>query len=190
MRRLLALAAGAMVFSQPAGADIDNSAYDAGGAVRDPRERTRLERQLRQDVEADRRRAAAEAKRVEHLRQEAIAQNAARPYPERLTEQHCTLCHTAENYTAKRHTWLGWRLVVARMVWLNDAPIAFDAQGIIANHLAETYVALPDEEVAEFAAAAAAIIPILVAPWAGLMLLHGRRSYSGPRQKRRDDTGQ
>lgn len=171
MRRLFALAMGALLFCPPAGADIDNSAYEAGGVVRDPRERTRLERQLRQEEEAGRRRAAEEAARAEQERLEAAAREAARPYPERLTEQHCTICHTAENYASTSHTWIGWRLVVARMVWLNDAPIPFDAQGIIADYLAEAHAARREDQLIEFAYVAMALIPFLVAPWVVLLVL-------------------
>lgn len=188
MKRALALALGLLLTGAPALADIDNSAYEAGDALRDPGHRQRLESQFERDADAERRRAEAEAARAQEARELARAREAARPYPERLTEEQCTRCHGADNYTTKAHTWLAWRLVVARMVWLNDAPIPFEAQGLIADHLARAYPAAPGNEVVEFAYALAAILPILVAPWAFFLML-GRSNQPGPRPRRRRNGG-
>ena len=55
---------------------------------------------------------------------------------ERLAERHCTRCHAAADYADVRHTALFWWLVVARMVWVNEAGIPFAEQRAIVGHLA------------------------------------------------------
>jgi hypothetical protein len=134
----------------PAGADIDESAYKAGGAVGSERERQLLQREFAAQRAAEGRQAAAESVAAQQAATAARARAAARPYGERLTEQRCTVCHAAGNYTAKRHTWLYWRLVVARMVWINEAPVAPAERVIIADHLAAVYPAAMDEQTAEY----------------------------------------
>ncbi len=162
MRRLTGLALLMMSVSFPLHADIDESAYEAVGAVRSDEERRRMLANFARDIDAERQREAEEAAERERERAEALAREAARPYPERLTAQRCTLCHSPENYTSKHHTWLYWRLVVARMVWLNAAFIAPEEQTVIAGHLAAAYPARGEEIVSEYG------LPIL-----GLALLSG-----------------
>jgi hypothetical protein len=170
-----AMAICAMLYCAQSLADIDNSAYEAAGAVRDKGEQQRLKQQLERDIETERQRAAADAERTETARQEALARKMSQSYPERLTEQHCTSCHTADNFTTKGHTWLMWRLIVARMAWLNDAPVPFEAQNIVADYLMRAYPVAPENEITEFAYILAALLPILMVPWAFFLLL-GRAS--------------
>lgn len=176
MRRYAILALLAMSFSLPPRADIDESAYEAVGSVRSERERQRLQRQFAAAAEAERRRAAEEAAAQARALAEARAREAARPYPERLTEQQCTRCHPADNYTTKHHTRLYWRLVVARMVWLNEAAIPPEAQGIIADHLAATYPARGEEIITEYGLPAVALALLGSVAWIGRRYLRkGRR---------------
>ncbi|MDO8934079.1 MAG: hypothetical protein Q7U97_16935 [Rhodocyclaceae bacterium] len=169
-------------YALPANADIDESAYEAVGAVRTERERRRLQQQFETDTVAERRRAQTEEAALARAIADEKARDAARPYAERLTRQQCTLCHSAENYAAKRHTWLYWRLVVARMVWLNDAPIARDAQNVIAGHLAMTYSAHPQERLVEYGLPVAELTLAAGMVWAGQRLVAGwrRRTGRGP----------
>lgn len=120
----------------PAAADIDISEYEPPGALESARQRAQLREGIAADIEAERRRAEQQAERKRLEREAAAAREARRPYAERLTEQRCTACHTARNFADVRHTWLGWRLVVARMVWLNGAPIPLQEQSVITGHLA------------------------------------------------------
>lgn len=151
----------------PTRADIDESAYAAGGSVRDERERQRLQAQFAAEAEAERILRDAEDAARARAEAEAQAREAARPYPERLTAQRCTLCHPADNFTTKHHTLLYWRLVVARMVWLNQAPIALEEQSVIASHLAATYPARGEEIVTEYGLPAAALALLGGIAWIG-----------------------
>lgn len=120
----------------PAAADIDISEYEPPGALGSARQRAQMREGIAADIEAERRRAEQQAERERREREAGAAREARRPYAERLTEQRCTACHTARNFADVRHTWLGWRLVVARMVWLNGAPIPLQEQSVITGHLA------------------------------------------------------
>lgn len=153
MRRSLVLALWLMFSTSAAVADIDESAYEAVGAVRSDQERQRLHQQFAAEAEFERLRREAEDAAAAKLRAEELAREASRPYPERLTRQHCTVRHPADNYSSKHHTWLTWRLIVARMVWLNEAPIPPEAQALIADHLAATYPARGEERVVEYGSA-------------------------------------
>jgi hypothetical protein len=162
------------LYAITARADIDESAYEAVGSVRDERERQRLQVQFAAEAEAERRRLAEEEAVLARARAEVEAREAARPFPERLTKQKCTLCHPADNYTTKHHTWLTWRLVVARMVWLNEAPIAMDEQSVITGHLAAAYPARGEEIVTEYGLPVAALVLLGGIAWRGRRFWKGR----------------
>lgn len=162
------------LLASPLHADIDESAYEAVGAVRSERERQRLLKQFAAEAEAENRRIVEEEAALARTIAAAEAREAARPYPERLTRQQCTLCHPAENYTSKHHTWLYWRLVIARMVWLNDAPITPEAQATIATHLATAYPARGEEIITEYGLPAIALALLSGAVWATCRLWKGK----------------
>ena len=162
------------LYATPAQADIDESAYEARGSVRNEQERQRFQAQFAAEAEAERRRIDEAEAAWARAEAEARAREAARPYPERLTGQKCTLCHPADNYTTKHHTWLYWRLVVARMVWLNEAPIAVDEQSVIASHLATAYPARGEEVVTEYGFPAAALVLVGGIAWIGRRFWKGR----------------
>jgi len=167
MRRGLALALWLMLSPSVVVADIDESAYQAIGAVRSDRERQRLNDQFSTEAELERRRREAEDGAAAQFRAEEQAREAVRPYPERLTRQHCTRCHPADNYSSKHHTWLTWRLIVLRMVWLNDAPILPQAQALIAEYLAATYPERDEERVVEYGVPILTLILLTGMGWAG-----------------------
>lgn len=162
------------LFAAPLHADIDESAYEAVGAVRGEAQRQKMQAELAREITAEQQRAAEEAAAMEKIHAESVAREAARPYPERLTEQQCTLCHPAENYTSKHHTWLYWRLVVARMVWLNEAPVTPEAQTTIVAHLAKTYPARGEEIVTEYGLPAIMLALLSGTAWAARRLWKGR----------------
>lgn len=136
MRRwLLAL----LLACTSAAADIDSSAYDAGGIIRSEAQREALQRQFEIERQAEVAREAARLAELERRLAEAAAREAARPWPERMTERRCTLCHAATNFSAQRHTWLGWTLVVKRMVLLNKAPTPPEEHAVIVGYLLATY---------------------------------------------------
>lgn len=174
MRRIVTLSLLMMLPAMPLRADIDESAYEAVGAVRSEAERRRMQSEFAKQIETERQRRAATEAAQQQARAAALAREAARPYPERLTEQQCTLCHPAENYTSKHHTWLYWRLVIARMVWLNDAPIPADVQAIIANHLAAAHPARGEDIITEYGIPAAVLTLLAGMAWTGRRLWKGR----------------
>ncbi len=159
-------------------ADIDESAYDAGGVITDARERERIQARIAAEVEAERRREAERAESEGRAREAAAAREAARPYPERLTTQRCTACHPDTRYTAEAHTPLGWRLVVERMVRLNGAQIPRGERPVIAAYLAEAHPAGTRERVIEYG-----LPPIGLAAVAGLALAARRRYARRPHFK-------
>lgn len=172
MRQCL-LVIGAMLIALPARADIDESAYEAGKSVRGERERQQLQAQFAGETEAERQRAEAESAAEARAQAEATAREAARPYPERLTKRQCTVCHEASSFSTRRHTWSVWRIVVARMVWINGAAIDAESQGIIAGYLADTYPAGPEERIVEYG------LPVALL---ALMVWAGRRLLAWPRR--------
>jgi len=178
MRQCLPLIIGAMLIALPAYSDIDESAYEAGKSVRSERERQRLQAELADETEAEHQRAEAEAAAEARAQAEAAAREAARPYPERLTKRQCTVCHEASNFLPQRHTWIAWRIVVARMVWINGAAIDAESQGIIAGYLADTYPAGPEERIVEYGLPAALLALLALMGWAGRRLLAWHRRTS------------
>jgi hypothetical protein len=157
------------VWAGTVSADIDPSAYEARGAVASERERATLERQFVREKAAEAQRAAELAEAERRASELAAAREAARPYAERLTGRRCTVCHPATNYSARRHTGIGWTLVVKRMVYLNDAQIAADEQGVIAAYLAATYPAGSAERLVEYG------LPATAALGLGSLFYWGRR---------------
>lgn len=163
----------------PAIADIDNSAYEAVGVVRNEKERRALQRQFEAERAAEAaREAALEAERQKE-RHAAAARQAARPYPERLTQQRCTQCHQATNYANQRHTWIGWTLVVKRMVHLNHAPIPAEEHPVIVDYLVETYPAATEEGIVEYGLPLVALALVAGIWWTGQRLMRRWRHQQG-----------
>lgn len=177
MRQCL-LVIGAMLVALTAHADIDESAYEAGKSAHSESERQRLQAELADEAAAERQRAEAEAAEEARAQAEAAAREAARPYPERLTRRQCTVCHEASNFLPRRHTWIAWRIIVARMVWINGAAIDEESQGIIAGYLADTYPAGPEERIVEYGLPVALLALLALMVWAGRRLLAWHRRTS------------
>jgi hypothetical protein len=150
----------------PAWSDIDPSEYETKARTGSPMEQARLRAQIeeeaRREAERAQREAEEEAKRIAAER----ARLEARPYPVRLTERRCTLCHIADNYTGNRHTWLGWQAVVLRMQYLNHCPLEPGERGVIVAHLAETYPASTAEAMLEWGALVGGLASPLAAVFA------------------------
>ncbi len=140
----------------PAQADIDVAEYQTSRSVQSEDER----RALQQNFETERRR---EAEREAALRAaaerelaDAQARQAARPWPERLTQARCTHCHADQNYLRIRHALPGWWLVILRMRYFNRAELSWQDMWVISKYLATTY---PAE------------LPILLFEWIAPLLL-------------------
>jgi uncharacterized paraquat-inducible protein A len=160
----------ALALPAAAPADVDVSEYQAGGVVRSEAERRALHEQFERERAAE---AAREAERQASLRREAeaeAAREAARPYPERLTRQRCTLCHQATHFSQQRHTRIGWALVVKRMVHFNHAPIPADEQPVIVAYLAAAYPAGVEEKLIEYGLPIVALLGIGGIAWGGRRL--------------------
>jgi hypothetical protein len=168
------LCCGACLAAMPALADIDPSEYEVRSSVRSEKERRRLE----SDFESDRRKEGelqkqAEAEAVQKLAAEKAAWEAL-PYPVRLTQLRCTICHEAENYVKRRHNRVGWELVLLRMQYLNDTPLGQGERGLIAAHLTEAYPAEGAAAVVEVLQQAGVLLfPLLL--WSSWRLIRARR---------------
>lgn len=156
----LALAGG----SPPALADVDVADYQAPGAVRSERERQRLQAEFARQREQEEQRARIEADTRERLAAAEAARLAARPYPLRLTESRCTVCHAATHFQQQAHTWPGWLAVVLRMKYFNHASLESVEIPAIVGHLAATYPAAGIDAAFELAVApsvlGAAMLPL------------------------------
>ncbi len=129
------------LLSQPAVADIDPAEYELKTSVRSEQERKRLQAEFEVDKqrEADRQRMEEEGETRRRAAENAAWE--ALPYPIRLTRSRCTACHVAGYYMSQRHNRIGWELVILRMQYLNEAPLAAGEPSAIATHLGETYPA-------------------------------------------------
>ena len=108
-------------------AELGGDDYLPSGSGLDAAERARV----REEIEAERRRAAERAEQAareraaeQARRQAALAAEAERkPEGERLVEAHCLACHDPEAIGEVLHSWLGWQLTVLRMRIFNGAVI-------------------------------------------------------------------
>lgn len=135
------LLAGMTLVSIDARADIDPSAYETKAVIRSEKERTRLRYEIEREAQIEAERARRAEEEEQRRLDEERARLEARPYPVKLLERRCTLCHTANNYTQNGHTWLGWQAVALRMQYLNDCPLEPGERAVIATHLAQQYPA-------------------------------------------------
>lgn len=122
-------------------ADIDPGELQSHTALKDRKSQDRFQRQIEIDKLAEARREAEEAKTAQHAEEERRRAEAARPWPVRLTEQRCTLCHPAINYTRNAHALPGWWAVALRMKYANKAPVDWNELQVIVPHLAEAHPA-------------------------------------------------
>ena len=132
-----------LVLVQPpaARADIDPDELKAHTALKDSKAQKKYLQQIEIDKAAEARREAEEAQTARRAKEERRRAEEARPWPVRLTEQRCTLCHPATNYTRNAHALPGWWAVGLRMKYTNNAPLDWDELRIIVPHLAETHPA-------------------------------------------------
>ncbi len=150
----------------PAWAEMEGDAYVPDGVLDTrSRESVRARIQAEQAAEAERERLRQAEWRAEQAR--IAAEAARRPYPERLFEARCGLCHAPEQLAPYRHTWLGWQAVIARMRWLNGAPLSLSEGNVLARHLAERQGARGFAAALEWLLLAAAILALVLAPWLG-----------------------
>jgi hypothetical protein len=181
--------AGAVLLSALGGgaaqAEPDAADYQVERTVPAGRAREQLEADIARDVEQEARRAQHEAAQQALQRAQADAEEARRPYPQRLLQARCTLCHSADNYLNRRHTLLGWHLVILRMRAFNRAPLALDEHAVLAAELARVRPAAGVDALVEVALGTGAVALPLAAPWwLGWRLRRRRSSPSRPARER------
>jgi hypothetical protein len=115
---------------------------------------------VRQQIEEAQRRAEERARQETEARQQREAELAARPYPVRLTEARCLICHRLEDLLDRPRTRLGWELVALRMQRFNGAYLEPGERAVISGHLARTHPAPMYQRIAE----PLILITILLAP--------------------------
>lgn len=150
-------------------ADIDISEYETKSSLKNPRTQKRYLDQIATEKAEEERREAellAAEKQAEAARRLA---DEARPWPERLTEMRCTACHIAKHYSRKRHTRMGWWLVILRMKEVNKVALAWEEAAQIVAYLSERYPADTEARVIEWGGLAAGLgLPV------GLVFLRRR----------------
>jgi hypothetical protein len=158
-----------LVLSSPAQADIDPAELQAHTALKDRKSQATALRQIEIDKAAEAKREAEEALAAERAEAERRRADAARPWPVRLTEQRCTLCHPAVNYTRNAHALPGWWAVTLRMKYVNNAPVNWEELRVIVTHLAETQPTRGIDYVIEWALAVLLLSSPLLIALAGLV---------------------
>lgn len=138
-------------------ADIDIREYETKSSLKSPRIQKRYLDQIATEKAEESKREAellAAEKQAEAARRIA---DEARPWPERLTVMRCTACHATEHYSSKRHTRIGWWLVVLRMKEVNNAVLPWDEVAQIVAYLSERYPADSEARVIEWGGLAAGL---------------------------------
>lgn len=142
-------------------ADVDVSEYQTRDVVRSEAERRKLRTEFEQERQAERLREQAQAQEEEARQAAEAASLSTRPWPERLTEERCTVCHPATNYALAGHAWPGWLVVTLRMRFFNEAPLTWPEQWTIVAHLTETYPADTETIGYEWGATLASMIGVI-----------------------------
>ena len=155
-----AAALSALSMLPSARADIDPDELKAHTSLKDRGAQKKVLRQIENDKAAEARRAAEDAEAARRAEEERQRAEAARPWPVRLTEQRCTLCHPAINITRNAHALPGWWAVALRMKYINKAAVSWDELQIIVPHLAETHPATGIDRGVEWGLA----LPLLLSP--------------------------
>jgi len=155
----------AALWVAPALAEMDASDYKIDEVITSGKVRDKIKAEIAREMDQEARQAQRDAEEEARQRAQAEAEEARRPYPQRLLQSRCTLCHLADNYLNQRHTALGWHGVIARMRWLNRAPIAWDEHFVLANELARLRPAAAADAVLEVGAGTAALALPLVLLW-------------------------
>ncbi|WP_290650889.1 hypothetical protein [Aquisalimonas sp.] len=120
------------------------------GMTEEEREARREAIERDRQAAEERRRAQEDQARVEREAQEA--DDASRPYPERLTEQRCMTCHAANDFDKEQRSWPGWAFTVWRMELAYGADLEAGEWRVISDHLAEEHAAPPVRAAAVWAA--------------------------------------
>lgn len=173
--RACALGLLAALWAAPVAAEPDSADYQVDKTVSTSKERDRIRREIGSEVEREAAQARREAEELERQRAEAEAAEARRPYPDRLLQARCTLCHPADNFLNVHHTLLGWHLVIGRMRWLNRAPLDWDEQVVLAGELARLRPAAADAVTIEYGFGVGAIVLPPLAGWAVWRWMRRRR---------------
>lgn len=144
-------------------AELDAKDYKIEPVIPAGPAREQLEAEIAREIEQEARQAQREAEREAQQRSRAEAEEAGRPYPQRLLRARCALCHPADNHLNPRHTTIGWHLVILRMRWFNRAPIGLDEQAVLASELTRVRPAAGTDALTEYALTAGALTLALAA---------------------------
>lgn len=144
-------------------AELDAADYKIEPVIPAGRAREQVRAEIARDIEQEARHAQREAELEARQRAQAEAEEARRPYPQRLLQSRCTLCHPADKYLNQRHTVIGWHLVILRMRWLNRAPIAIEDHAMLASELAQVRPAQGTDALAEYTLAGGVLTMLLSA---------------------------
>lgn len=171
--RLLRWALLATLSVGAARAELESADYaPQGKAVPAGRAREQIRIDIARDLEQQARQAQREAEQAAQQRARAEAEEARRPYPERLLHARCSTCHPLDAVLHPRHGWLGWQVVILRMRLFNRAPLDNAEQQVLAVELTRLRPAPPAVAALEIAAAALLAAAPLALAWA----LRRRRS--------------
>lgn len=118
--------------------DVDVSEYQTQRSVRSEAESRKLQKDFARERDLEFQREQELQERLMRKQEAERLRLANRPWPVRLTEARCTLCHPASHYTQNSHTLPGWGIVTLRMRYFNQAPMTWQEQWTIIVHLAET----------------------------------------------------
>lgn len=155
-------------------AEMEGDAYTPEGVL-DARTRDLLRERIQAERAAEAERDALRQAAAQEEQARLAAEAARRPYPERLFEARCGLCHAPEQLVAIRHTWLGWQAVIARMRWLNGAPLSQAESNVLARHLAQHQGARGVAALLEWLGLLGAALALALIPWLGWRKLRRRR---------------
>lgn len=163
-----------LLLAAPAVAEMQGGEYLPDKTL-DSRERDALRERIEEERnrEAERARQREAATLAEQARQAEA--RARRPLAERLFEERCGLCHAPEQLAHIRHTRLGWQMVIARMRWLNGAPLTLAEGNLLASYLAQRQGAQGVAAVLEWVGWLVATSLLFLGAWLGLRRVAGRR---------------
>jgi len=166
----------AVLAAPAAHADVDLSEYESKTALKDNKSRQDYLRQIAAEKAEAARREAVLAEQAQRQAEAQRLVEAARPWPERLTEQRCTLCHAATNYTTNGHTLAGWWVVAVRMKAFNRAPLSWDELRVVVPYLTANFPAREWDGPLEWSLVLAALAAPVLAAVLGRWLWRRRRS--------------
>lgn len=146
-------------------AEPDAADYKVEQVIPPGAESERARAQIERDIEHAARLERIQAEQAALRRAQEAAEQAQRPYPQRLLEARCTACHLADQFLNQTHTQLGWHVVVARMRILNRAPLTWQEQSIVVGELVRLRPAPAADAIIEYVVASTLLALPLALGW-------------------------